>query len=70
MSILARRAHRAQQPPSHAALETLAKKTTDILEELADHWDFSPLKGDEDSTADRMKRRIKTAIRAARQIGL
>ena len=70
MSILARRIQRAQQPPGYTALETLAKEATDILEELADHWEFTMLAGDENNTADSMKHRIETVIRMARNIGL
>jgi len=70
MSILARRAQKAQYPPSYLALETFAKEATDILEELADHWNCIPHKGNDGNEADAMKHRLETVIRTAQKLGL
>ena len=70
MSILARRAQKALQPPGYAVLEMLTKEATDILEELADHWDFTSLKGETGNESDAMKNRMETVIRTARKLGL
>ena len=70
MSILARRAQKALQLTGYAALEMLAKEATDILEELADHWDFTSLKDETGNESDAIKSRMETVIRTARKLRL
>ena len=43
----------------YAALEMLTKEATDILEEIADHWDFAPLKSETGNESDAMKNRME-----------
>ena len=68
MSILARRALKAQQPPNYAALETLTKEAVDILEELADQWTLTSHNGNDEN--DVMEARIESVIVTARKLGL
>jgi len=69
MAILRNRALKQQYPPGYAALVQLAKETTGILEELADHWSLHPLDGGGEKK-ETMNQRIEQVLNTTKKLGL